>query len=384
MKHKILTIALSAMTLTACSTGPKAPASYPAAPSDSTVDNYFGTEVPDSFRPLENDTAAATTAWVEAENAVTRAYIDSIPCRRALHKRLTALNDYAKQGLPSRENDGRYYFSRNDGLRNQAVIYRSDSPDGTGAEEFLDPNRLSDDGTVALTGMYQSADGRYTAYTISRSGSDWTEIYVMDTATGELLPDHIEWAKFTGAAWHGDGFYYSAYDRPAAGKEFSNANEYHKIYYHRLGTPQSEDTLVYENGAEPLHFHTAEVTDGERYLVVYGSGAGNGNSMYVKDLDNPKAGFVTIEPSQEQIIEVADVLPDGRMLVYTGIDAPNYRLVAIDPARPARDSWQEVVAERPDAVLKSVDASQDKLILVYDQDASNHVYIAAEDGSGAR
>ena len=239
MNLKHITICLTAMTIEATAAGPAAPASYPKAPADGTADNYFGTVVADPYRPLENDTAAATTSWVEAENAVTRAYLDAIPYRSALHSRLTALNNYAKRGLPSRENDGKYYFSLNDGLKNQAVVYRSTTPDGKDAEVFLDPNALSDDGTVALTGLFQSKDGRYTAYTVSRSGSDWTEIFVMETATGRLLPDHIEWAKFTGAAWHGDGFYYSAYERPEAGKEFSNANEYHKLYNNGSAGPAS-------------------------------------------------------------------------------------------------------------------------------------------------
>ncbi|MDE6498134.1 MAG: prolyl oligopeptidase family serine peptidase [Muribaculaceae bacterium] len=369
------------MSIPASASGPLAPASYPEAPADNTTDIYFGTEVADPFRPLENDTAAATLGWVEAENAVTRAYLDAIPFRTELRDRLAVLNNYNKRGLPSRENDGKYYFSVNDGLRNQAVVYRSTLPDGSDAEVFLDPNTLSDDGTVALTGLFQSADGRYTAYTISRSGSDWTEIFVLDTATGALLPDHIEWAKFTGAAWHGDGFYYSAYARPEAGKEFSMANEYHKIYYHRLGTPQEEDIVVYENPDEPLHFHTADVTSGEGYLVVTGSGAGNGNALYVKNLMTPGSPFVTIEPSQEQIIEVVEALPNGNLLVYTGIDAPNYRLVEIDPAAPDREHWKEIVAERPDAVLKNVTPSQNRLLLVYDKDAANRLYIAdAADG----
>lgn len=385
MKPPYIYLCFCAMNIQAFAAAPGAPASYPAAPTDNTVDHYFGTAVPDPFRPLENDTAATTLAWVEAENAVTRGYLDAIPFRGKLRERLSALNNYTKKGLPSRENDGKYYFSVNDGLRNQSVVYRSDNPDGTGAEVFLDPNTLSDDGTVALTGLFQSRDGRYTAYTISRSGSDWTEIYVLDTATGKLLPDHIEWAKFTGAAWHGDGFYYSAYARPEAGKEFSNANEYHKVYYHRLGTPQEADAVIYENPAEPLHFHTADVTAGEGFLVITGSGAGNGNSLYVKNLKQPDAPFVTIEPSQDQIIEVVEALPGGTLLAYTGIGAPNYRLVEIDPGAPAQQNWKEIVAERPDAVLKGVAPSQDKLVLIYDKDAANRLYIAdAADGGNMR
>ena len=196
---------------------------YPKAEKVDTVDVYFGTEVADPYRWLENDTSAATAAWVEAENKVTNEYLAQIPFRKQLFKK-----------------HGKYYFYKNDGLQNQSVLYVQDSLEGE-PRVFLDPNKLSDDGTVALTGLSFSHDGKYAAYTISRSGSDWTEIYVLDTVTGQLLDDHIEWAKFTGAAWQGDGFYYSAYDAPVKGKEFSNVNENHKVYYHKIGTPQTED-----------------------------------------------------------------------------------------------------------------------------------------------
>ena len=246
---------------------------YPAAPKDGTVDDYFGQKVADPYRPLEDDTASMTTEWVNAENAITRGYLDAIPFRGTLRKRLEALNNYTKTGLVGKMKDGKYYWFANNGLQNQSVLYRSDSPYGT-PEEVLDPNKLSDDGTVALTGVSMSDDGKYLAYTISRSGSDWTEIYVLDANTLKLLPDHIEWAKFTGAEWRGDGFYYSAYPRPEAGKEFSNANEYHSVYFHKLGTPQSADELIFENRQEPLRFHLARVTDNGNYLLLTGSGQG--------------------------------------------------------------------------------------------------------------
>ena len=204
---------------------------YPETAKVDTVDVYFGTQVPDPYRWLENDTSAATTAWVEAHNKVTNEYLSQIPFRENLLKRLTTLADYEKISAPIKKH-GKYYFSKNDGLQNQSVFYVQDSLDGE-PRVFLDPNKLSDDGTVALTGLYFSNDGKYTAYSISRSGSDWSEIFVMDTESGKLLEDHIEWAKFTGAAWQGDGFYYSAYDAPAKGKEFSNVNEKHKIWQNR-------------------------------------------------------------------------------------------------------------------------------------------------------
>lgn len=184
---------------------------YPDAPKAQVTDEYFGISVQDPYRPLENDTCQITADWVKAENEVTQNYLSQIPFRSKVKERLTQLTDYAKVGIPWRSKDGNFYFFKNDGLKNQYVLYRKAGLDAE-AEVFLDPNLLSDDGTVALKGTYQSKDGKYTAYTVSRSGSDWEEIYVMDTKTRELLPDHIERAKFSGAAWYKDGFFYSAYE----------------------------------------------------------------------------------------------------------------------------------------------------------------------------
>lgn len=356
---------------------------YPTAPSDDTVDVYFGTEVADPYRPLENDTATATLEWVKAENAITQDYLSQIPFRDAIRERLTKLNNYRKTGLPSHAADGKYYYSENSGLQNQAVIYRADSLGGD-AEIFLDPNTLSDNGTVALTGTRRSntGKGKYTGYTISRNGSDWTEIYVMDTESKELLPDHIEWAKFTDVSWDGDGFYYSAYPRPEAGKEFSNANENHQIYYHKLGTSQDADRLVYEDPAHPLHFHSAWVPESEDYLFVAGAGEGNGNSVIFKDLR--KGGdWRTMEPTQDHEISLVDVV-DGRILFITDYDAPNKRLMAADPAHPARENWVEIIPES-DGVLTGIDlVAPDKMIVSYEKDASSHAYVYDRSGKQLR
>lgn len=358
------------------------PLTYPSAPADGTVYDCFGMKVSDIYRPLENDTAAATVEWVTAENTLTRGYLSQIPFRDAIAARLTDLYNYAKVGLPWKGEDGMYYHSANDGLRNQSVIYRGTKPFDENAEVFLDPNTLSEDGTVALTGLFQSHDGKYTAYTISRSGSDWTEIFVMETATRRLLDDHIEWAKFTAAAWDGNGFYYSAYPRPEAGKEFSSANEYHTVYYHRLGTPQSEDIVAYENREQPLYFHQARVTDDCKYLAIYGGGQGFGNSMYIKRIDVPDAQWITIEESQNSVLSIVDVLPDGCLLVFTSADAPCNRLVIIDPANPARENWQNLIPEVPNAVLSDVSVTDgDKLLAVYERDASTHASLYNIDGT---
>ena len=348
---------------------------YPAAPCDSTTYEAFGMTVSDAYRPLENDTAAATLEWVKAENELTNEYLSQIPFRQALHDRLDGLNRYSRRGAPWKGEDGMWYWSANDGQHNQWTIFRAVTPDGEG-EIFLDPNALSDDGTVALTGLSQSKDGKYTAYTISRSGSDWTEIYVMDNKTKELLPDHIEWAKFTGADWLGDGFYYSAYARPEAGKEFSNANEYHKVYFHKLGTPQETDQIAYEDKNQPLYFHSASVADDGSMLAILGGGQGIGESVIVKDLARKGSNWVTIEPSQDVTNNIID-MKDGKVYLFTSADAPRNRFVAVDINKPGRENWTTIIPEDPDGgVLTSVQfAGPDRLIAVFDRDASNHAYV---------
>ena len=353
---------------------------YPVAPQADVVDDYFGIKVDDRYRPLEDDTAAVTTEWVEAQRKVTEDYLGQIPFRESLRKRLTELNDYVKPGMPFKRN-GMYYFYGNNGLQNQSVLYRSENLDDE-PEVFLDPNTLSDDGTVALTGTSFSNDGKYMAYMISRSGSDWTEIYVMDVKTKELLSDHIEWAKFTGAAWDGDGFYYSAYPRPEAGKEFSNANEYHSVYYHKIGTEQSQDRLVFKDEKNPLHFHSVGTSDDETMLILYASGQGLGNAVKVKDLTKPGAGWVTIEPSQDYEISILDVVGET-MYIYTNYGAPQYRLMTADKKAPQRENWKEFIPEG-EGVLTSVSFADNKMILGYDKDASNRLYVYTLDGEFVR
>ncbi len=368
---------MAAISMTCSAAGPGL--SYPKAPTSNTVDNYFGKEVADPYRPLENDTASETLEWVKAENKVTQNYLSQIPFRDDIRRRITEANNYRKSGMPWRGKDGKFYFYENDGLRNQSVLYRMDSIGGT-PEVFLDPNTLSDNGTVALTGISMSKDGKYTAYTISRKGSDWTEIYVMDTKTRQLLPDHIEWAKFTGAAWHGDGFYYSAYPSPEAGKEFSNANENHRIYYHKLGTPQSEDVIVFEDKANPLHFHHATVAGDETVLFVSVGGQGVGDGLMMKKLDDPSAQWIVIEPSQDYDVTPVKV-KDGKIYYLSSKDAPLRRLMVAPVDNPTA---MEVFIPESDAPLTDVNFTQDKIIVSYERDASTHSYVYSLDGKQER
>ncbi len=345
---------------------------YPQAPSDATIDSYFGHWVKDPYRPLENDTAAATLEWVKAENALTRNYLDALPMRSQIRERLAKLNNFAKISLPSKLYDGKYYWYENNGLQNQSVLYRANQI-GNEGEIFIDPNKLSDDGTVALTGVYMSHNGKYTAYTISRSGSDWTEIYVLDTQTGQLLDDHIVWAKFTGAEWHGDGFYYSAYPQPEEGTELSAANQGHNIYYHRIGTPQSDDKLVFSDPKAPLHFHMAWVDRDESVLAVSIAGQGNGNALVVKSLKTPDAPWIEISRAQDKGINPIGV-KNGQLLLLTDIDAPNNRLVSAPVEKPTITNWQDIIPNAEN-VLVGINLAGDNIIATYDRDASHHAYI---------
>ena len=349
---------------------------YPKAVKDGTVDEYFGVKVADPYRWLENDTSAQTAAWVEAENQVTNAYLQKIPFRGKLLKRLTELANYEKVSAP-RKRHGKWYFSKNDGLQNQYVIYVMDKLGGE-PRVFLDPNKLSDDGTVALKGIYYSNNGKYAAYTISRSGSDWEEIFVIDLKTGQLTDDHIEWAKFTGAAWKGDGFYYSAYDAPVKGKEFSNVNSGHKIYYHKIGTPQSDDVLFYQNAAYPMRFYYVSVNENETKMYLFEAGAGSGNNLFVRDLRQPESQFIQMTSNMDY--QYSPVYDDGdRIWIYTNYGAPKGRVMIADIRQPGVDSWQELIPEQEN-VLGDADIINRQLILTYQKDASDHAYLYGLDG----
>ena len=349
---------------------------YPKAQKDGTVDTYYGTRVSDPYRWLENDTSQQTAEWVEAENKVTNAYLQKIPFRGKLLKRLTELSNYEKVGAP-RKRHGKWYFYRNNGLQNQYVMYQMDELGGE-PRVFLDPNTLSTDGTVALNGVYFSNNGRWAAYCISRSGSDWQEFFVIDLKTGQLTSDHIEWAKFSGASWLGDGFYYSAYDAPVKGKEFSNVNETHKIYYHKVGTPQSDDVLFYQNPAQPKRFYSLTVNEEETVMYLYESGAGAGNNLFVRDLRQKDSQF--IQMTSDMDYQYLPMLTEGnKMYIYTNYGAPKGRIMTTDISHPGLNDWKELIAEQPNT-LSNFDIIHHLLILTYQQDASDHAYVYGLDG----
>ena len=354
---------------------------YPDTRTVDHVDTYHGVKVPDPYRWLEDDTSADTAKWVEAQNKVTFAYLEKIPFRARLTDRLKQLYNYAKYSAPSRKGDY-FFFRKNDGLQNQSVLYIQKGIEGK-PEVLLDPNTWSSDGTVLLNAFAPSKDAKLAVYGISRSGSDWQEYNVLDLTTRKPLADKIEWVKVSGVAWRGNGFYYSRYPQPAKGKELSSANENHQVYYHRIGTLQSQDELVYDDPKNPQRFHTLATTEDERFAVLDISDRGTGkqgNAVMVMDLSKPGAKFVPLIP--EITDDSFNVLENvrGELLVFTDNEAPNGRVVRINPASPAPANWRTVVAQKPEPI-DGVAAAGGKLFVTYMKDVASRAYVHNLEGT---
>lgn len=375
-RNLILSIAAASML---SSVDAVAQTAYPKAHKDNTVDVYFGEKVADPYRWLEDDMSAQTAEWVDAENAVTRKYLDNIPMRKNILKRLKETANYEKIGIPFKR-QGKWYVYRNNGLQNQSVLYQMDSPTADTSKQrvWLDPNALSTDGTVALKGIYFSHNGRYMAYVISRSGSDWEEIYVKDCQTGRDIDDHIVWAKFTSATWLGDGFYYSAYDAPEKGRETSAKNSVQKIYYHKIGTPQSEDQLFFMNPTQPLRFYNVDIDHDEKVMTLNEGGMDNGNNLYVRDLTKPNSQFIQMCSDTRYRYSTVETV-GKKMYILTNAGAPKYRLMVADVDRPGYNDWKEVVPEG-ESVLTDVTFADDRMILQYSKDNCNQMYTYTTDG----
>ncbi|WP_462247558.1 prolyl oligopeptidase family serine peptidase [Ekhidna sp.] len=315
---------------------------YPDTKKVDTVDVYFGTEVSDPYRWLEDDTSDETAEWVNAQNEVTNSYLSNIDFREDVKARLTALEDYEKVSAPFKAGDY-YYFYKNDGLQNQSILYRVKNF-GDEPEVFLDPNSFSDDGTTALGGLSFSSDYKYTAYNISVGGSDWRTAYIMDTETKELLTDEINWIKFSGMSWYKDGFYYQRFDEPKEGDELSAANQYGKVYYHKVGTNQSSDELVYSNPDNPENRFGAGVSEDERFLFIYSYTGTSGNELYVKDLSNPSSEFTPIITGFDNDHYIVDTDGDD-LIIHTNLNAPNNRIVRVGYQNPTSENWVDMIQE---------------------------------------
>lgn len=351
---------------------------YPDAQKDSTVDDYFGTKVADPYRWMEDDNAQQTADWVAAENTVTRDYLDRIPYRAALKERLTRLWNYPKYGVPSKEGDY-YFFFENDGLQNQSILYRQKGPDAP-AEVFLDPNTLSDEGTMALADVSFSKDHKYMAYAVAASGSDWVEIRVMETATGKQLPDVIRWVKFSGAIWGDGGFYYNGYDEPTKEEALSGQNRNQKIYFHRLGTEQSDDRLIYEDPAHPLRYLSPGVSEDGKLLFVYATEGTSGSEILYKDLSRG-GGFKLLFPGFDHDYAMVHAR-DGKAIFYTNEGAPNFRLVETDFTGSAPVT-RELIPQA-DCLMQDAAVAGGSLIVSYLDKAQSLITQYAMDGAKIR
>ena len=350
---------------------------YPVTHKSTQQDDYFGTMIKDPYRWLEDDNSKETKAWVIAQNKVTNQYLSSIPYRDKVKDRLAELWNYPKYGAPFKKGDYLYFY-KNDGLQNQNVLYRQKGLKGT-PEVFIDPNKLSKDGTVSLGVPEFSENNKYAAYYEAQAGSDWQVARVMDVSTGNLLKDHLQYIKFSGISWKGDeGFYYSRYPVAEEDSKLTGQNQFHSVYFHKIGTPQSEDKLVFEDKEHPLRIMGGEITRDKRFVVVIKSEGTSGNELWVKDLSKNNRGFTLVIPGFENQIDVID--NDGdRLLVRTNAGAPNYKLVSIDPANPGAENWVTVLAEKKE-LLQSVGKAGGSLFPVYLKDASSKIYQADYNG----
>src|SRR5437016_6246854 len=356
---------------------------YPAARKSDVVDDYHGTRVSDPYRWLEDPDSPESRAWIEAQNRLTAAYLAEIPARDTIRQRLTKLWNYPKYGAPFRK-AGRYFFLKNDGLQNQSVLYKQASLEAT-PETLLDPNILSEDGTVALSTLAVSDNGRLLAYGTAASGSDWEEFRVRDVVTARDLPDHLKWIKFSGASWtkDGAGFFYSRYPEPTD-KALTDVNRFQRLYYHRLGTDQAQDVLVYERPDQPDWGMNAEVTDDGRYAVLtVWLGTDRRNRVYYRDLKDPRHPRITGEVVRlldDFDASYAFVGNDGPVFYFlTDLDAPRKRVIAIDTRHPERGRWRELIPQGQD-VLEGVQIIHDTFVANYMHDASSRLRLFALDG----
>jgi prolyl oligopeptidase len=349
---------------------------YPKARKVDHVDTYFGTQVPDPYRWLEDDNSEETKVWVEAENKVTFGYFEQIPFRNQMKNRLEQIFNYPRYTAPFR-NGNTYFFSKNDGLQNQSVLYMQKGLKGT-PEVVIDPNKLSSDGTTRLGPFSVSKDGRYAGYGLSLKGSDWQEYRVMDLQTKQDLPnDVLSWIKVSGISWRGNGFYYSRYPAPAKGKEYAAANENHQVFYHRVGTPQSQDELVYEDAKNPQRFHGVFTDEDERYAFLNISDRGKGkqgNALFYRDDSKGEKEF---KPIIAEIGEYSFGLVDvvgGKFLITTNKGAKNRKVVLVDPNNPAESNWKTIIPEKEEP-LGGVGTAGGKMFVTYLKDVTTRAYV---------
>ncbi len=343
---------------------------YPETRKDTNVkDNYFGTSVADPYRWLENDTSEETASWVKAENEVTQKYLAQVPFRDAIKKRYESVFNFEKYSAPFKEGKFTYYY-KNSGLQNQSVIYRENAGDKE-PELFLDPNTFSKDGTTSLAGMAFSKDGSMAAYNISEGGSDWQKLVVMDAVNKKQTGDTLQ-LKFSGASWKGNnGFYYSNYEKSKSGNVLSAKNENHKLYYHRIGTDQKDDKLVYGNDAIPVRYMGGYVTEDEKWLIISTANETYGNALYVLDLTKPNAPVIPVVTDMKHSHNLLDA-DENFFYIQTDMDAPTGKLVTAPLATPSPVNWKTIVDTKPEVLTASTAGGS--IFCTYLKDAVNKVY----------
>ncbi|MBL7128167.1 MAG: S9 family peptidase [Ignavibacteria bacterium] len=344
---------------------------YPETKKVPHIDNYFGIDVPDPYRWLEDMESPEVKEWVDVQNEVTFDYLESIPYREKIKERLTELWDYPRYSAPFKSGEN-FFFYKNDGLQNQSVVYIQKDLNSE-PEVFIDPNKFSEDGTVALSTLSASKDGKYVVYGMSNAGSDWVEFFVIDIESKKQLKDHIKWVKFSGASWYRDGFYYKRFDKPEEGKELISKNDNQKVYFHRVGTDQSEDVLVYEDPEHPNRFFYISPSEDERYLYLSISEKGeNGNSIYFRDNRKADLDWHPIVEGFEYDYWVVNNI-DDEIFIITNKNAPKRKLVKLNPNQ-SQIIFEDVIPEKVD-VLSDVTLARNKFIATYLKDASDHIFV---------
>jgi len=364
----------SLLTFMIPSLGLAAAIDYPATRKADVVDELHGTKVADPYRWLEDDNAEETKQWVTAQNRVTEDFLTTIPQRGEIRKRIAELWNFERTG-PPQEYGGRWFFTHNTGLQNQSVLKVSETMNGEG-RELLDPNKLSQDGTVALALFQPSEDGKLLAYSISRGGSDWNEILVRDVATGKETGDHLKWVKFSGLSWakDGSGFYYSRYEEPAAGAALTEKNEFQKLCFHKIGTPQSEDKLIYERKDHPKWGFGGGLTEDGKFLAIHVTeGTDPKNRFFYQDASQPGSPVVELLADADASYDF--VGNEGELFIFrTDLDAPQHRVIAIDVRKPERESWKEIIPQGKD-LLQGVTSVGGFLVCEYLRDAKSAITV---------